>query len=183
MLSSTRLWLVNCELINGLKLCAKLEFCSGSGSSLSGSPISSTSKAICGPICKCLELIGVKSSNELLSLTTRGPQGVDCFDELGWTMDGSWRCSILIFIASLFVLLAWLGLENAVDKRGPSLGLLSWISSFKSIACVDSWTELRWYGNSHNNVQYWQLSLYFSAYFGGGQNTDPRSMDYPNGLP
>ena len=40
---------------------------------------------------KCLESIGVKSSNELLSLTTRDPQGVDCFDELGRTMESSRR--------------------------------------------------------------------------------------------
>lgn len=142
-LSPSRLWPVNCELINGFGLCAKLKFCSGSSSSFYDSLISSTSKVIWGRICKCVESIGVKSSNELISLTTPGPQRVHQNDELGWTMDDSWRWSILIFMASLFVLSAWLGLENEVDKRGLSLGLLGWISSFKSNACVDSWTALR----------------------------------------
>ena len=41
-----------------------------------------------------------------------------------------------------------------MDKRGPLLDLLGWISSLNSIACVDSWTELWEYGNSHNNVQF-----------------------------
>lgn len=63
-------------------------------------------------------------------------------DKLGSTMDGSWRGSILISMASLFVLSAWLGLENAVDNRGGSLGWLGWTSSLKLIACADSWTEL-----------------------------------------
>ena len=60
------------------------------------------------------------------------------------------KFSALIFTDIYDLSVRSIGLR--VDKRGPLLDLLGWISSFKSNKYVDAWTELRQYGNSHDNV-------------------------------
>lgn len=72
MLTGTWSRTLACELISGLVFQAALASLLGFGPSLSGSLMFSTSKAMCGPLCNRLELIGVKSSSELLSFPAVG---------------------------------------------------------------------------------------------------------------
>ena len=135
------------ELINWKNLLSR-------DSSTSESLVSSTSKSVRGPWCDWLDWFGMKSSDGLASLSWRGTKEVVGSGKLCWTMDGPSHGSILISIASVFVLLAGFCSENAVENLGRPLDWIGSISSLELVTCAVGGKELGWNGNSNDKVQF-----------------------------
>ena len=69
-------------------------------------------------------------------------------------MDGPSHGSILISIASVFVLLAGFCSENAVENLGRPLDGVGWFPSLELGTWAVGGKELGWNGNSNDNVQF-----------------------------
>ena len=100
--------------------------------------------------------ISVKCPSERLALSSFGAIALNGLDGLGWTIDSG---TMLLSMASVLVLSAWLWLENAVESRGESLEGIGPITSLESVTCVVGGNELGWSGNSNNELQFSSTGL------------------------
>ena len=127
-------------------------------SSTSESLVSSSSKSVRGPWCDWLDWIGMKSSDGLASLSWSATKEVVGSGKLCWTTDGPSYGSILISIASVFVLLAGFWSENAVENLVRPLDWIGSISSLELVTCAVGGKKLGWNDNSNNKVQLFSSS-------------------------